>query len=239
MSCEEGCLPSHLQHPPAQASRDSKWGVDPYCKEILSNTQTLVTTKASTKSSRQYMAWLTGSRVPCAVQMGKCFLQTGPPFWVVGLNTTNPKVIEHLRSGKATGDDEIPPELWKEGKPALHSKLHELLVCCWEQGKLPSDLRDAIIVTLYKNKGEMSDCSIGGSLCSPSQEKLFFVYSKTDWYPLSMKTIYQKPSVGSEQTEAPETWCLFSDSYQRNTVSMYVAFVDLTKVFDTVSKNGL
>ena len=24
MSCEEGCLPSHLQHPPAQASRDPK-----------------------------------------------------------------------------------------------------------------------------------------------------------------------------------------------------------------------
>ena len=32
-------------------------------------------------------------------------------------------------------------------------------VCSWEQGKLPSDLCDAIIVTLYKNKGEKSDCS--------------------------------------------------------------------------------
>ena len=38
--------------------------------------------------------------------------------------------IEHLRSGKAAGVNGIPPELWKEAGPALHSKLHELLVCC-------------------------------------------------------------------------------------------------------------
>ena len=69
------------------------------------------------------------------------------------------KAIEQLRSGKAAGVDGIPPELWKEGGPALHSKLHEPLVCCWDQGKLLSDLRDAVIVTLHENKGEKSDCS--------------------------------------------------------------------------------
>ena len=64
-----------------------------------------------------------------------------------------------MRNGKAAGIDEIPPELWKDGGPALHSKLQEFLVCCCWQSKLPSDLRDAVIVTLYKNKGEKSDCS--------------------------------------------------------------------------------
>ncbi|XP_063615913.1 uncharacterized protein LOC134789136 [Penaeus indicus] len=69
------------------------------------------------------------------------------------------KAIEQLKSGKAAGVDRIPPEIWKDGGPTLHSKLHELLVCCWEQSKLPRDLRDAVIITLYKNKGEKSDCS--------------------------------------------------------------------------------
>ena len=50
------------------------------------------------------------------------------------------KAIEQLRNRKTAEVDGIPPEIWKEVKPALHSKLHELLVCCWEQGKLPSDL---------------------------------------------------------------------------------------------------
>ena len=40
------------------------------------------------------------------------------------------KDIEHWRSGKAAGVDGIPPELWKEGEPALHSKIYELLVSC-------------------------------------------------------------------------------------------------------------
>ena len=39
------------------------------------------------------------------------------------------KSIEQLRSGKAAGVDGIPPKLWKDGGPALQSKLHELLVC--------------------------------------------------------------------------------------------------------------
>ena len=30
---------------------------------------------------------------------------------------------------------------------------------CWEKGTLLQDLRDAVIVSLYKNKGEKSDCS--------------------------------------------------------------------------------
>ena len=67
------------------------------------------------------------------------------------------KAIEQMNSGKAAGVDGIPPKFWKSGGPALHSKLHELLVCCWEHGKLPRNLRDAAIVTLYKNKGEKSD----------------------------------------------------------------------------------
>ena len=69
------------------------------------------------------------------------------------------KLIEQLKSGKAAGVDGIPPEIWKHGGLMLHTKLHELFICCWEQGKLPQDLCDAVIITLYKNKGEKSDCS--------------------------------------------------------------------------------
>lgn len=39
---------------------------------------------------------------------------------------------------------------------ALLFKLHELLACHWEKGKLLQDQRDAVIVTLYRNKGEIT-----------------------------------------------------------------------------------
>ena len=52
----------------------------------ISNIQTEVTTEAYTG---QCMARLTVSRVPCPVQMGKCFLQTRTPFLIVGLSSSN------------------------------------------------------------------------------------------------------------------------------------------------------
>ena len=38
-------------------------------------------------------------------------------------------------------------------------KLQDLFANCWEKGTLPQDLGDAVFVSLYKNKGEKSDCS--------------------------------------------------------------------------------
>ena len=38
-------------------------------------------------------------------------------------------------------------------------KLQDLFTNCWEKGTLPQDLRNAVIVSLCKNKGEKSDKS--------------------------------------------------------------------------------
>ncbi|KAJ7423067.1 hypothetical protein WISP_35281 [Willisornis vidua] len=64
------------------------------------------------------------------------------------------KATEQVKASKAAGVDGIPHEIWEHGGQALHVKFHELIVCSWEQGELPPDLRDAVIITLYKKKGE-------------------------------------------------------------------------------------
>ena len=69
------------------------------------------------------------------------------------------KAIDSLKNGKAPGKDAIPPEVIKHGKPALLHHLHVLLLLCWKEGTVPQDMRDANIVTLYKNKGDRSDCN--------------------------------------------------------------------------------
>ena len=70
------------------------------------------------------------------------------------------KAIDSLASGKAPGNDGIPPEVIKAGKETSPlEQLHELLLQCWEEGSVPQDMRDANIITLYKNKGDRSDCN--------------------------------------------------------------------------------
>ena len=69
------------------------------------------------------------------------------------------KAIDCLSCGKAPGKDGIPPEVLKSEKSALLQHLFELFCLCWEKGYIPQDMRDANIVTLYKNKGDCSDCN--------------------------------------------------------------------------------
>ncbi|XP_018020632.1 uncharacterized protein LOC108676996 [Hyalella azteca] len=69
------------------------------------------------------------------------------------------KAIDILPCGKAAGEVGIPPEVIKSGKPALLGPLHELLCLCWREGQVPQDMRDAKIITLYKNIGDRSDCN--------------------------------------------------------------------------------
>ena len=68
------------------------------------------------------------------------------------------KAILSLVSDKAPGSDGIPQDLIKHCKNALLYSLHVLLCQCW-QGAVPQDVRDAKIITLFKNKGDRCDCN--------------------------------------------------------------------------------
>ena len=161
-----------------------------------------------------------------------------------GVDTTTTKAIKQIKCGKATGVDGIPPEAWKHGGPALHCKLHELFLCCWEQGKLPQDLRDAVIITLYKNKGEKSNCDNyrGITLLSIAGKILARI--------LLNRLV---PTIAEDNT--PESQCGFrrnrsttdmvfvlrqlQEKCREQNKGLYVSFVDLTKAFDTVSRKGM
>ena len=69
------------------------------------------------------------------------------------------KVIDSLAAGKAPGSDNIPPDLIKHCKTTLLHLLHEVLCQYWREGAVLQDMRDAKMITLYKNKGERSDCN--------------------------------------------------------------------------------
>ena len=69
------------------------------------------------------------------------------------------KAIDSLASGRAPGNDGIPPDLIKHCKTTLPLPLHEVLCQCWQEGAVPQDMRDSKIITLYKNKGERNNCN--------------------------------------------------------------------------------
>ena len=68
------------------------------------------------------------------------------------------QAIEKMPNKKGPGIDGILADIFKCGKNILSKQLHSLLRCS-ETGPLPQDLQDSNIVTLYKNKGDRSDCN--------------------------------------------------------------------------------
>ena len=68
------------------------------------------------------------------------------------------KALKETKMGKAPGLDGISPEILKLGGPKLKACLLFLYNTCWQRQILPQDFEDAIIITIYKRKGNRRDC---------------------------------------------------------------------------------
>ena len=153
------------------------------------------------------------------------------------------KAIDSLASGKAPGNDSIPPDLIKKCKTTLLYPLHELLSQCWKEGEVPQDMRNAKIVTLYKNKGERSDCNNyrGISLLSIVGK----VYARVLLARLQKlaERVYPESQCGfrAQRSTIDMVFSLrqLQEKCREQNLPLYVAFIDLTKAFDLVSRDGL
>ena len=153
------------------------------------------------------------------------------------------KAIDALSCGKAPGEDCIPPEIIKAGKPALIKPLHELLCLCWREGQVPQDMRNAKIITLYKNKGDRSECNNyrGISLLSVVEK----VFARVVLMRLQVlaERVYPESQCGF-RAERSTVDMIFSvrqlqEKCREQQMPLYIAFIDLTKAFDLVSRTGL
>ena len=154
------------------------------------------------------------------------------------------KAIRLLSSGKAPGTDSIPAEVYKEGGGTLLEKLHQLFQLIWQQETVPQDFRDASIVHLYKRKGNRQACDNhrGISLLSIAGKIL-------------ARVLLNRLITHLEQGLLPESQCGFrkergtvdmifaarqlQEKCQEQNTNLYSTYVDLTKAFDTVSREGL
>ena len=64
------------------------------------------------------------------------------------------KATMQLKVGKSPGIYGIPAEVYQQRGETVLDKLQDLFTNCWEKWTLPQDLRNAVIFSLNKNKGE-------------------------------------------------------------------------------------
>ena len=146
------------------------------------------------------------------------------------------KAINGLGNGKAPGNDAIPSEVIKQGIPVLLSHLHELLSLCWREGEVPQDMRDAKIVTLFKNKGDRSDCNNYRGISLLSVVHKVFAQVFLARLQILANRIYTESQCGFRSGRSTVD-IIFSvrqlqEQCREQQQLLYLAFVDLTEAFD-------
>ena len=153
------------------------------------------------------------------------------------------KAIESLSTGKAPGKDGIPPEIIKCGNSALMEHLHDLLCQCWEEGAVPQDMRDANIVTLYKNKGDRSDCNNYRGISLLSIVGKVFARVILNRLQKLADRVYPESQCGFRAGRSTSDMVFsirqLQEKCREQHKPLLLAFIDLTKAFDLVSRDGL
>ena len=146
------------------------------------------------------------------------------------------KAISQLKN-KATGPDGIPAEVFKAGGLLLTHELLLLLTKIWQNEEISTDLRDALIVTIFK-KGDKSDCGNyrGISLLSIAGKILARILTNR-LQPIAESQCGFRSLRGTVDM-------IFSarqlqEKCREQNRPLYMAFIDLTKAFDTVNRHAL
>ena len=148
--------------------------------------------------------------------------------------------IHDMKSNKAAGADNIPAEIYKHGGPVLEQQLYLLINKMWTNEEIPDDLRDGLIVTIYKKKGDKADCGNyrGITLLSTAGKIIARILNKR-LIPLAENILPEsqsgfRPSRGT--TDMIFAARQLQEKCREQNQPLYIAFIDLTKAFDSVSR---
>ena len=67
------------------------------------------------------------------------------------------KAIRNLKNNKAAGTNRIHPELIKYGGNKLLNRMYELVRQIWEEGRIPEEWKETILVPIHK-RGDRDRC---------------------------------------------------------------------------------
>ena len=154
------------------------------------------------------------------------------------------KAINLLSNGKSPGEDGIPAEIFKHGGEVLITRLHSLYCHIWRDEEVPQQLKDALIVTIFKRKGSRSECGNhrGISLLSSCSKIL------TKILQIRLVNSILDENVSESQcgfrgyrgtTDMVFSARQLQEKCIEQNIGLYAVFVDLTKAFDTVSRVAL
>ena len=152
------------------------------------------------------------------------------------------KAIRALANRKAVGLDGLPAELLKvadEGESDTLGKFQEVIVAVWRGGGVPQQWKYATIKALHK-KNDRTECAIyrGISLVAEARQLTVQVIAGRLSDYCERKNIFRRNSVGLDPSARRLAMLFVGRPLQqlarKKGVPLYLCFIDLTKMYDSV-----
>ena len=151
-------------------------------------------------------------------------------------------IVMYLRNAAAPGEDGITAPMLK-ASPTSISYLHRLICLAWQLRKAPMQWKHALLVALYKGKGDKRACDNlrGISLLSiPGKVYAALLLRRLSQHLHSQLHEAQCGFVpGGGLTDAAFVLQQLMAKSWSHAVPLYLAFIDLRKAFDSVPRDAL
>ena len=151
------------------------------------------------------------------------------------------KALNRMKKGKAVGPDDIPVEVWKcigeMGLVFLTRLFNEI----FESEMMPEEWRESVLVPIYKNKGDVQNCSNYRGIKVMS-------HTMKVWERVVEARLRQSVTVCEQQygfmprkstTDAIFALRMLMEKYREGQKELHCVFVDLEKAYDRVPREEL
>ncbi|KAK3524772.1 hypothetical protein QTP86_004217 [Hemibagrus guttatus] len=151
------------------------------------------------------------------------------------------KALKRMKSGKAVGPDDIPVEVWKCLGEAAVEFLASLFNRVLESERMPEEWRRSVLVTIFKNKGDVQSCSNyrGIKLMSHTMK----VWERVVEARLRKVVDICEQQYGfmprKSTTDAIFALRILMEKYRDGQRELHCVFVDLEKAYDRVPREEL
>ncbi len=153
------------------------------------------------------------------------------------------KAIAKIKCGKAAGIDGITPEMVKHGGDAVVEWMSVICDLAWRQGEIPDEWKNAVIVPLYKGKGNKDECTNyrGISLLSVPGKLYGRILTERLMQVTEIKVSDEQGGFRKGKSCVDQIFAIkmLIEAYLGMHRKLYAAFMDLEKEHDRVDRKTL
>ena len=153
------------------------------------------------------------------------------------------EAIRRMKSGRSPGMDGISVDVIKARGRVLATRLHTIFVEIWEEEQTVEDWSTAIIIHLFKNKGDKRDCgNYRGIYLLPVASKVFsrLVLNRVQKY-LGTQIMEQQAGFQSNRSTIDNIFALklLMEKTRDYNKPLFLCFIDIQKAYDSINREIL